>query len=182
LIGDEFHTYVTTGNSDPSGDEGTLSLSRQARLIPIVAAPSYSSLRSALPSDEACDALSQCFGTKIFLPTRDERTAKKGAELCGRRDHLKVHYSFAEAGQNAHVSWLTGRSTAPKQTLTASKSYSPQNDYIFPPRAFMQLKNAQAIVLPYDGVNPLPPQYVYLKPHYLDVQTSYFDHVERGVL
>ena len=32
---------------------------------------------------------------------------------------------------------------------------------------------------PYDGVNPLPPQFCYLKPHYLDIQTSHFDHLER---
>ena len=43
-----------------------------------------------------------------------------------------------------------------------------------------ELQNAQAVALPYDGVNPLPPQFCYLKPHYLDVQTSYFDHLERG--
>jgi hypothetical protein len=28
----------------------------------------------------------------------------------------------------------------------------------------------------------LPPQYCYLKPHYLDVNTSYFDHAARGEL
>jgi len=49
-------------------------------------------------------------------------------------------------------------------------------------RSLFELQNAQAIVLPYDGVNPLPPQYCYLKPHYLDVQTSYFDHLESGAL
>ena len=38
------------------------------------------------------------------------------------------------------------------------------------------------IVTPYDGINPLPPQYCYLKPHYLNVQTSYFDHLKRGAL
>ena len=43
-------------------------------------------------------------------------------------------------------------------------------------------QNAQAVVLPYDGVNPLPPQYCYLKPHYLDVHTSYFDHLANGAL
>ena len=32
------------------------------------------------------------------------------------------------------------------------------------------------------GDNPLPPQYCYLKPSYLDVNTSYFDHLERGAL
>ena len=34
--------------------------------------------------------------------------------------------------------------------------------------------------MPYDGFNPLPPQFCYLKPHYLDVKTSYFDHVDEG--
>jgi hypothetical protein len=28
----------------------------------------------------------------------------------------------------------------------------------------------------------LPPQFCYLKPHYLDANTSYFDHVERGTI
>ena len=43
-------------------------------------------------------------------------------------------------------------------------------------------ENAQSIVLPYDGVNPQPPTYCYLKPYHLDVQTSYFDHLEAGAL
>ena len=55
-------------------------------------------------------------------------------------------------------------------------------DYVFQPKVFGELQNAQAIVLPYDGLNPKPPTYCYLKPHYLDVQTSYFDHVARGTL
>ena len=63
-----------------------------------------------------------------------------------------------------------------------SKSYSFESDYIFQPRVFMELQNAQAVALPYDGLNPLPPQYCYLKPYYLDVQTSYFDHLARGAL
>ena len=50
------------------------------------------------------------------------------------------------------------------------------------PKVFAELQNAQAIVLPYDGLNPQPPTYCYLKPHYLDVKTSYFDHVANGVL
>jgi hypothetical protein len=77
---------------------------------------------------------------------------------------------------------LTGTPTAGKQSLSASKSYAPHHEFIFAPRVFTQLQNAQAIALPYDGINPLPPQYCYLKPHYLDVQTSYFDHLERGAL
>jgi hypothetical protein len=77
---------------------------------------------------------------------------------------------------------LTGRAAAAKHTVSATKTYSWETDHLFPPRVFMELQNAQAVVLPYDGLNPLPPQYCYLKPSYVDAQTSYFDHVARGAL
>lgn len=182
FVCDEYHAFATVGETDPTGDERTFALSRQARLIPIVATQSISSLRSVLPGDESWRTLLQCFRNKIFLATSDEFTARNAAELCGRRDRLKTHYSISESGREAHVSLLTGRAAASKQSLTASKSYAPTHEHIFAPRVFTELQNAQAIVLPYDGVNPLPPQFCYLKPHYLDVQTSYFDHLERGAI
>jgi hypothetical protein len=46
----------------------------------------------------------------------------------------------------------------------------------------MELGNAQAIVLAYDGHAPKPPTRCYLKPHYLDPSTSYFQQVARGEL
>jgi len=42
-----------------------------------------------------------------------------------------------------------------------------QYEYVFQPKVFAELQNAQAIVLPYDGLNPHPPTYCFLKPHYL---------------
>ena len=182
FVCDEYHAFATVGETDPTGDERTFALSRQARLIPIVATQSVSSLRSALPGDESWRTLLQCFRTKLFLATSDEFTARAAADLCGRRDRLKAHYTLAEGGQGAHISLLTGRATAAKQTVSASKSYAPHHEYIFSPRVFTELQNAQAIALPYDGLNPMPPQFCYLKPHYLDVQTSYFDHLARGAL
>ena len=182
FVCDEYHAFATVGETDPTGDERTFALSRQARLMPIVATQSISSLRSALPGDESWRTLLQCFRTKVFLATSDEFTARTAAELCGKRDRLKAHYSISESGRDSHISLLTGRATAGKQSLSASKSYAPHNDYTFPPRVFTELQNAQAVALPYDGVNPLPPQYCYLKPHYLDPQVSYFDHLARGQL
>ena len=160
FVCDEYHAFATVGETDPTGDERTFALSRQARLMPIVATQSISSLRSALPGDESWRTLLQCFRTKIFLATSDEFTARTAADLCGRRDRLKAHYSISESGRDAHISLLTGRPTAGKQSLSTSKSYAPHDEYIFPPRVFTQLQNAQAIALPYDGVNPLPPQYL----------------------
>jgi hypothetical protein len=182
FVCDEYHAFATVGETDPSGDERAFALSRQARLIPIVATQSISSLRSALHGDETWRTLLQCFRTKLFLATSDEFTARTAADLCGRRDRLKAQYTLSEGGQGAHLSLLTGGAAASKHTLTASKTYAPHHDFIFPPRVFTELQNAQAIALPYDGLNPLPPQFCYLKPYYLDVQTSYFDHVARGAL
>jgi hypothetical protein len=182
FVADEYHSFATVGETDPTGDERAFALSRQARLIPIVATQSISSLRSALGSDEAWRTLLQCFRTKVFLATSDEFTARTAADLCGKADRLKARYSLSEAGQGAHVSLLTGHATASKHSLSASKTYMLESDYIFQPRVFTELQHAQAIVIPYDGLNPLPPQYCYLKPHYLDVQTSYFDHLTRGAL
>ena len=182
FVCDEYHSFATVGETDPTGDERTFALSRQARLIPIVATQSISSLRSVMPGDESWRTLLQCFRNKVFLATSDEFTARNAADLCGRKDRLKAHYSLSESGRDAHVSLLTGRAAASKQSITASKSYAPTLEHIFAPRVFTELQNAQAIVLPYDGVNPLPPQFCYLKPHYLDVQTSYFEHLASGAL
>jgi hypothetical protein len=182
FVADEYHVFATVGETDPTGDERAFALSRQARLIPIVATQSISSLRSALSSDEAWRTLLQCFRTKVFLATSDEFTARIAADLCGRADRLKARYTLAEGGQGAHISLLTGRATASKQTLSASKTYSLESDYVFQPRLFTELQHAQAIVVPYDGLNPLPPQYCYLKPHYLNPNVSYFDHLARGAL
>ena len=121
FVADEYHAFATVGETDPTGDERAFALSRQARLMPIVATQSISSLRSALGSDEAWRTLLQCFRTKVFLATSDEFTARIAAELCGRADRLKARYTLAEGGQNAHISFLTGRATASKHSLSAAR-------------------------------------------------------------
>jgi type IV secretory pathway TraG/TraD family ATPase VirD4 len=103
FVADEYHAFATVGETDPTGDERAFALSRQARLIPIVARQSISSLRSALASDEAWRTLLQCFGTKVFLATSDEFTARIAAKLCGRADRLKARYTLSEGGQGAHI-------------------------------------------------------------------------------
>ncbi|MEQ1871496.1 MAG: type IV secretion system DNA-binding domain-containing protein [Vicinamibacterales bacterium] len=182
FVADEYHAFATVGETDPTGDERAFALSRQARLIPIVATQSIASLRSALAGEDGWRTLLQCFRTKLFLATADELTARVAAELCGRAEQLKTKYTITESGVGAHISLLSGSATASEQTIGASKSYTFESDFIFPARVFMELQNAQAVALPYDGLNPLPPQYCYLKPHYLDAQTSYFDHVAGGAL
>src|SRR6185503_5792292 len=120
FVADEYHAFATVGETDPTGDERAFALSRQARLIPMVATQSISSLRSALASDESWRTLLQCFRTKVFLATSDEFTARTAAELCGRADRLKARYTLGETGEGAHISLLTGRAAAAKHSLTAT--------------------------------------------------------------
>lgn len=176
---DEYHAFATVGENDPSGDEKFFALSRQAKCIPIVATQSISSLRSTL-SGEAWRTLLQTFRTKIFLALSDDFSAKCASELCGKEEQLKLNYSFSEHGQDAGVSMLTGRATAHKATVGTSKGYNVQRDFVFEPKVFSELRNAQAIILAYDGLNPHPPTYCYLKPYYLNPNHTYFEQLTRG--
>ncbi|HKW02306.1 MAG TPA: TraM recognition domain-containing protein [Vicinamibacterales bacterium] len=181
FVCDEYQAFATTGENEPSGDEKFFSLARQARCIPIVATQSISSLRSTLPG-ESWRTLLQGLRTKVFLALSDDFSAQMAAELCGKVERLKPSYTLTEAGQDARVSLMTGRPAAHRTTVSATKTYSVRREYVFEPKVFAELQNGQAIVLPYDGLNPHPPTYCFLKPHYLDVQTSYFDHAATGGL
>jgi TraM recognition site of TraD and TraG len=178
---DEYHHFATVGESDPTGDEKFFSLSRQPKCIPIVATQSVSSLRSALPG-EGWRTLLQTFRTKIFLSLSDDFSAKTASELCGREDRLKVSYNLSESGHDARVSLLTGKALSHRANITASKSYNTHTDFRFDMKTFTELRNAQSVTIAYDGLNPMPPMFCYLKPYYNDPNKSYFEQLEEGAL
>jgi hypothetical protein len=126
--------------------------------------------------------LLQTFRTKIFLAMADDFSTRTASELCGKEEQFKLNYSLSESGQDAKVSILTGRSVAHKSTVSASKSYNLQRDFVFEAKVFGELKNAESIVLAYDGVNPLPPTFCYLKPYYLDPDMNYFEQLAERLL
>jgi hypothetical protein len=157
------------------------SLSRQPKCIPIIATQSISSLRSALPG-ESWRTLLQTFRTKIFLTLSDDFSAKTASELCGREDRFKVSYNLSESGHDARVSLVTGKPLSHRANITASKSYSTQSDFRFDMKTFTELRNAQSVTLAYDGLNPIPPTFCYLKPYYNDPNKSYFQQLAEGTL
>ena len=178
---DEYQHFATVGENDPTGDEKFFSLARQPRCISIIATQSISSLKSTLPGD-SWRTLLQTFRTKIFLALSDDFSAKIASELCGREDQLKVSYNLSESGHDARVSLLTGKAVSHKANITASKSYNTQSDYRFDVKTFTELRNAQSVTVAYDGFNPLPPMFCYLKPYYNDPNKSYFRQLADGEL
>jgi hypothetical protein len=181
LMCDEYQSFATVGESDPIGDEKFFSLSRQSKCIPIVATQSISSLKSTLSGD-SYRTLLQTFRTKIFLALSDDFSTRLASELCGREDKPFVTYNISESGQDSKLSLLTGKTVSDRGSISASKSYSVRLDYRFSQKFLAELANAQAVVLPYDGLNPLPATLCYLKPYYLDPNVSYFEQRTRGLL
>jgi hypothetical protein len=174
FICDEYQNFATVGGDNPTGDERFLSLSRQPKCIPIVATQSISSLKEALPN-EGVKTLLQAFRTKVFLSTSDPDTARYASELCGKADKTRISYTVSESSSNANVGWLSGRTSSSKGSVSASKQYQKQKEPLFEENVFFDLKNAQAVVVAFDGISPLPPTYCYLKPDFLPIDITWFD-------
>lgn len=179
---DEYQSFASVGEDDPSGDEKSFALTRQCRCIPIVATQSISSLRSAIHGGEAWRTLLQTLRTKLFLSLSDDASARIASELCGNVLKMRPSYSFTENTGRAGISLLSARPGGSQGSMGASKSFRESREPIFHSRDFALLGNCQAICLSYDGVQALSPSRVYLKPHYLPNETSYWRLKEAGKL
>ena len=180
FICDEYQAFASVGEDDPSGDEKSFALTRQCRCIPIVATQSISSLRAVLGSSEAWRSLLQTLRTRIFLSLSDDASAKIASELCGQVAKIKESYTISETSKRSEVSPLSGRAGGGGGSMGVTKSFREQREAVFHPRDFAVLSNCQAICLPYDGAQSLEPRRVYLKPHYLPADHSYWRAKEAG--
>ena len=179
---DEYQSFATVGEADPSGDEKAFGLSRQSRCIPIVATQSISSLRSVTGSGEAWRTLFQNLRTKVFLSLSDDSSARIASEMCGQVEVLKTAYSFNESTPKAGISLFSGAPGGGKSSMGVSKSFQDRMEPLFRPKAFAELDTGQAIVLPYDGKKNLSARRCYLKPHYLPRDLGYWRQREKGML
>src|SRR5436853_4544600 len=102
----------------------------------------HCSLKSVLPG-ETWRTLLQTFRTKIFLALSDDFSTKTASELCGKEEQFKLNYSISENGHDARVSLFSGRTTAHRSSVSASKSYILQRDFVFEPKIFGELRNAE---------------------------------------
>ena len=180
FICDEYQSFASVGEEDPSGDEKAFALTRQCRVIPIVATQSISSLRSVLGTSEAWRALLQTLRTRIFLSLSDDASAEIASKLCGQVAKIKPSWTVTESARQAEVSLLSGKAGGGRGSVGTSKSFREQREALFQPREFGLLPNCQAICLPYDGTHATSAIRVYLKPYYLPETTPYWRAVEKG--
>ena len=182
FICDEYQAFASVGEDDPSGDEKAFAMTRQCRVIPIVATQSISSLRSVLGSSEAWRTLLQTLRTRIFLSLSDEASAEIASKLCGQVAKIKSSYTINESSRQSGINLMSAQAGGGRGSVGASKSFQERREALFQPRDFALLGNCQAICLPYDGVQSLPPRRVYLKPHYLPADLPYWTAKQTGQL
>ena len=182
FICDEYQAFASVGEDDPSGDEKAFALTRQCRVIPIVATQSISSLRSVLGSSEAWRTLLQTLRTRIFLSLSDEASADIASKQCGQVAKIKSSYTINESAKSSGINFMSAQAGGGRGSVGASKSFQERREALFQPRDFALLGNCQAICLPYDGVQSLPPRRVYLKPHYLPADLPYWTAKRTGKL
>ena len=174
FVCDEYQTFATVGEEDPSGDEKAFALTRQCRLVPIVATQSISSLRAVLGRGEAWRALLQTLRTRIFLSLSDDASAQLASGLCGQVARMKASYTVSEQTARASASLLSGSAGGGTGSVGASKAFTERRESLFHPRDFTLLGNCQAIVQPYDGARARDATRCYLKPDFLPRSLGYW--------
>ena len=179
---DEYQAFASVGEDDPRGDEKAFALIRQCRVIPIVATQSISSLRSVLGSSEAWRTLLQTLRTRIFFSLSDDASAEHASTLCGHVAKIKAGYTITESSKSSGISFLSAQAGGGRGSVGASKTFREQREAVFQPRDFALLSTCQAICLPYDGLQSVPPTRVYLKPHYLPRDLPYWTATRQGRL
>ena len=100
-------------------------------------------------------------------------------------ERKKPHVNVGTIGHIDHgKTTLTAALSARSQSKfgTTSKSYNTQSDFRFDFKTFTEMKNAQSVTLAYDGLDPLPPTFMYLKPYFNNVNKSYFRQLADGEL
>ena len=177
---DEYQSFATVGEDDPSGDEKSFALTRQCKCIPIVATQSIASLRSVLSGNDAWRTLLQTLRTRIFLTLSDDSSADLASNMCGKVARLSPSYSFSESSKPAFSLVAARAGGGQGGSLGASKTYREQREPMFHARTFTLLQNYQAIALPYDGAKSLPATRLYLKPHYLPHDRSWWRQRDAG--
>ena len=109
FICDEYQAFASVGEDDPSGDEKAFALTRQCRVIPIVATQSISSLRSVLGSSEAWRTLLQTLRTRIFLSLSDEASADIASKQCGQVAKIKSSYTINESAKSSGINFMSAQ-------------------------------------------------------------------------
>lgn len=178
---DEYQSFATVGEAVPVG--------RREVLRPLAPGALHSDRRHSEPQfatlharrRELADA-APVVSNQDFLALSDDFSAHVASELCGKVERLKPSYALTEAGQQARVSRSPAAPRRRRAPSRRPRPTAPRSTTCSSRRCSLNSRTPRPSSCRTDGLNPHPPTYCYLKPHWLDPQVSYFDHLADGRL
>lgn len=132
MLADECQQYIV-GAGPASGDARFMNLSRESRVVNMMATQAESWVRSALGREES-DVWLQSFGTRIWLQTTDPSTAENASKICGKQK--KAKWNIVEPTQPSKF--------ATKDSASARRTWEEEER--FKMHDFIHLPEDEAVV------------------------------------
>ena len=182
FICDEYQSFASVGEDDPTGDEKSFALHAPMPVHPDCCNPIHILIAGrAGQFGGVAGAFADASHPDLSILERRRHPPRLHRNCAGRLPRSKDRTRSARPrsgracprSQAAPVDRAAGASAQPSLSRSAGRRS-------FTPRDFTLLGNCQAICLPYDGAQSLEPRRVYLKPHYLPLDHSYWRAKEAG--
>ena len=161
FIADEYQEFFTSNDSSFYG------LSRESKVVAIVATQSVSSLLNAIGKKEAVDTLLQNLINKICLRTDDKNTIDVMQFLTGKHEVEKISRNITESAKDSKRSKVFGKLASDKSSVSESVTVNTAKEPIYEERMFTQgltVNKAIAYTANDNGINE--PSVIHLMPYY----------------
>lgn len=157
---DEYQEYVSTSSGE--GDDQFYAICRSNKCISIMLTQSPTGLEKRIKSVKTKNLLGS-LRTKIIQAQAEPDDREYAAKVAGEVwRNLQQTKTIAGSLQNAEVSG-SGDFLGEKATVSESITVTRQKGYRFEPTFFAEIPTLTALVISYDGNDPLPPTTVKLK-------------------
>jgi len=149
------------------------SLCRAAEVHSVVATQSNIQSQGSTAQEGVEDPV-QAFRTKVFLSTAD-RIQPAMHRSCAARWTGRASATPFPNHPTTPMSDGCRSHFIQQRVRVCFQAVPEAQEPLFEENVFFDLKNAQSVIVAFDGVSPLPPTYCYLKLDFLPVTMTWFD-------
>lgn len=176
-IHDECHTTINI-----ELDNDFLNLCREANAINVIATQNYVTLLDAIGgngSDSSVRRFLDNFRNKMFFSTGDSKSRQYYAFECAFEEKEETSISFSESSKKSDINIAHNEIVTNDPSLNQSVSKFKRRKHCFDETEFQQLNLFEGIFVGTDGVNPIKPRKIKVKPSWTKWPDDYFVYINK---
>ncbi len=176
-IHDECHTTINI-----ELDNDFLNLCREANAINIIATQNYVTLLDSIgghSSDSSARRFLDNFRNKMFFSTGDSKSRQYYAFECAFEEKEETSISFSESAKKSDINIAQNEIVKNDPSLNQSVSKFRRRKHCFDETEFQRLNLFEGIFVGTDGVNPIKPQKIKVKPSWTKWSDDYFVYIDK---